>query len=57
LYGLEAINTNNGWAISTVGITIVFSGLVMLSLVIAQLHRALALWEKLKQSLTQQPPA
>jgi len=45
LYGLEAINANNGWAISVVGITIVFSGLVMLSLVIAQLHKVLAFWE------------
>jgi Na+-transporting methylmalonyl-CoA/oxaloacetate decarboxylase gamma subunit len=45
LYGLEAINANNGWAISLVGVTIVFSGLVMLSLVIAQLHKVLALWE------------
>jgi hypothetical protein len=45
LYGIEAINAHNGWAISVVGITIVFSGLVMLSLVISQLHKVLALWE------------
>jgi len=45
LYGLEAINANNGWAISVVGVTIVFSGLVMLSFVISQLHKVLALWE------------
>ena len=45
MYGLEAINANNGWAISAVGITIVFSGLVVLSLVISQLHKALALYE------------
>jgi len=45
LYGLEAINANNGWAISVVGVSIVFSGLVMLSLVISQLHKVLALWE------------
>ncbi len=45
MYGIEAINANNGWAISVVGITIVFSGLVMLSLVISQLHKVLALWE------------
>ena len=45
MYGLEAINANNGWAISVVGVTVVFSGLVMLSFVIAQLHRVLALWE------------
>ena len=45
MYGLEAINASNGWAISVVGVTIVFTGLVMLSLVIAQLHKVLALWE------------
>jgi len=45
LYGLEAINANNGWAISVVGITIVFSGLVMLSFVISKLYKVLALWE------------
>ncbi len=45
MYGLEAINANNGWAISVVGVTIVFSGLVMLSFVISQLHKVLALWE------------
>lgn len=45
MYGLDAINAHNGWAISVVGITIVFSGLVMLSFVISQLHKVLALWE------------
>ena len=45
MYGLEAINANNGWAISIVGISIVFSGLVTLSLVISQLYKVLALWE------------
>ena len=45
MYGLEAINANNGWAISVVGVTIVFSGLVILSFVISQLHKVLALWE------------
>jgi len=45
LYGIEAINANNGWAISVVGITIVFSGLVVLALVISQLHKLLDLYE------------
>ncbi len=45
MYGLEAINANNGWAICVVGISIVFSGLVSLSLVISQLHKVLALYE------------
>ncbi len=45
MYGLEAINASNGWAISVVGVTIVFSGLVMLSFVISQLHKVLGFWE------------
>ncbi|CCK79164.1 OadG family protein [Desulfobacula toluolica] len=45
MYGIEAINANNGWAISIVGVSIVFSGLVTLSLVISRLYKVLALWE------------
>lgn len=45
MFGIEAINANNGWAISAVGISIVFSGLVVLSFVIAQLHKVLDLYE------------
>jgi len=45
LYGIEAINASNGWAISVVGISIVFTGLVLLSLVISQLHKAVALFD------------
>jgi hypothetical protein len=45
LYGLENISAHNGWAISLVGITIVFTGLMLLSLTIAQLHKILNLWE------------
>ncbi|MEN8212519.1 MAG: OadG family protein [Thermodesulfobacteriota bacterium] len=45
MYGLEAINANNGWSIAVVGVTIVFSGLVMLSFVISQLHKILDLWK------------
>lgn len=45
MYGLEAINANNGWDISVVGVTIVFSGLAMLSLVVSQFYKVLALWE------------
>ncbi len=43
--GLEAIKAHNGWAISFLGVIIVFSGLVLLSFTISQLHRALAIWE------------
>jgi hypothetical protein len=45
LYGLENISAHNGWAISFVGVTIVFTGLTLLCLTIAQLHKILDLWE------------
>ncbi len=45
MYGLEAIAAHNGWAISVVGVTIVFTGLVLLSLCLSQLHKALYIWE------------
>ena len=46
MYGLQAIAACNGWAMALVGALIVFSGLVVLSLVIAQLHKVLTLFEK-----------
>ena len=45
LYGLDAISASNGWAISVVGISIVFTGLVSLSAVISQLHKLVDLFE------------
>ncbi len=48
MYGLEAISNHNGWAMAVVGISIVFSGLLLLSLVISQIHKALELWENRK---------
>jgi len=45
LYGLEAINAHNGWAISIVGVTIVFTGLVSLAALISQLHKLVALYD------------
>ncbi len=45
LYGLQAISANNGWAIAVVGISIIFTGLVLLSFSIAQIHKILDLWE------------
>jgi biotin carboxyl carrier protein len=41
--GLEAIEASNGWVMSVTGATIVFCGLAVLSLIISQLHRLLAL--------------
>jgi Oxaloacetate decarboxylase, gamma chain len=46
LYGLENISANNGWAMAVTGALIVFSGLVVLSLAISQIHKVLLLWEK-----------
>jgi len=46
MYGIEAINAVNGWAMAAVGALIVFSGLVVLSLVISQLHKFVPLLEK-----------
>ncbi|WP_321493424.1 OadG family protein [uncultured Desulfobacter sp.] len=45
LYGLKAISAYNGWAISVVGITIVFTGLVALAALISQLHKLVALYD------------
>jgi len=45
MYGLEAISHNNGWAISVVGVIIVFTGLVTLSLVIRIFPKIIALIE------------
>lgn len=49
MYGLDAINAYNGWAISVVGVTIVFTGLVTLSMAISQIHKLLNLWENRKE--------
>ena len=46
MIGLENISANNGWSISILGISIVFTGLALLSLTIAQLHKVLAFLEK-----------
>ncbi len=43
--GLEAISAHNGWNIAVVGVTIVFTGLTLLSIIISQLHKVLDLWE------------
>ena len=45
MIGIENITNNNGWAIAAVGASIVFSGLVILSFVISQIHKILQLWE------------
>lgn len=44
--GLEAITHQNGWAMATVGATIVLSGLATLALIISQLHKIVELFER-----------
>jgi len=56
MYGLEAISHHNGWAISIVGILIVFTGLVTLSLLIRLFPNIIALIEGKEQSKTQPEP-
>lgn len=46
MVGFENITSNNGWAMAAVGASIVFAGLVVLSFVISQIHKILALWEE-----------
>jgi hypothetical protein len=46
LYGLEAINAANGWAMAIYGVLIVMIGLFVLSTVIAQFPKGVALLEK-----------
>ena len=43
--GLEAINAVNGWSMAVLGVLIVFSGLVVLSIAISQLKKVIDLWE------------
>jgi len=45
LFGIQNITSNNGWAMAAVGASIVFSGLIVLSFVISQIHKVLKLWD------------
>ena len=46
MYGIEAINHHNGWAMAAAGALIVMFGLSVLSFVISQLHKVAALIER-----------
>jgi len=50
VYGIEAINAHNGWAMALAGALIVMSGLSVLSFIISQLHKVLALTDNRKKS-------
>jgi hypothetical protein len=58
VYGIEAINAHNGWAMAIAGALIVMSGLSVLSFIISQLHKVLALTDNRKKNKdTDQPSA
>ncbi len=48
MYGLQAIAANNGWAMALTGVSIVFTGLVLLSLAISQIHKIFTILDKRK---------
>ncbi len=50
MFGFEAVSAHNGWSMAVLGGTIVFSGLVLLSLAISQLHKLLELTEKRREA-------
>lgn len=51
MQGIAAISANNGWAMALAGACIVMAGLALLSFVISQLHKIIALLEgKRKES-------
>ncbi len=53
MLGIQAISAQNGWQYAFLGVCIVFSGLILLSFVLAQLHKILNLWEN-RSSIVQQ---
>ncbi|MBW2568260.1 MAG: OadG family protein [Deltaproteobacteria bacterium] len=46
MYGLDAISAHNGWCMAGLGISIVFTGLVLLSIIVAQIHKILRIYDK-----------
>lgn len=55
MYGLEAINAYNGWAMAIIGPLIVMSGLTILSIIISQLHKLVAILDKKAEQITEPP--
>lgn len=57
MLGIDAITANNGWAMALTGACIVMTGLAVLSFVISQLHKIIALTEgKEKHSISKAEP-
>lgn len=53
MFGFEAIEAHNGWAMALAGALIVMAGLTILSFVISQLHRIVDLFEYRRKNLEQ----
>lgn len=49
MFGLKAISIHNGWTMAALGISIVFTGLLLLSIAVSQLHKVLKLWDTRKK--------
>lgn len=52
MYGFEAISYYKGWAMAIIGMTIVITCLVFLSVTISQLHKLLDFLERKKRSVS-----
>lgn len=46
MYGLEAIEAANGWGVTVAGLSIVFTGLVVLAGVMSKMQTLLTLWDR-----------
>ena len=57
MYGIEAINAHNGWAMAVAGALIVMSGLSVLSFIISKLHNIIELIEKKKKNGADDTPS
>jgi hypothetical protein len=51
MYGLDAINAHNGWAMAFAGACIVLTGLAVLSFIISQFPKFVGLFEKEEKAL------
>jgi Na+-transporting methylmalonyl-CoA/oxaloacetate decarboxylase gamma subunit len=52
MYGWQAISAANGWMITLAGISIVFTGLLFLSILMANMERVLRLWDRRREFLS-----
>lgn len=56
MFSIELISANNGWAMALAGALIVMTGLAMLSFIISQLHRLVAVLEKKETAPAEDAP-